>query len=54
MWLILQQLYKDNQNLKKKVEKLEEVVNRDVKKMNMLEWLNQNDKGIDLETWLKN
>ena len=53
MWLIVQQLHKDNQILKKKVEKLEEVMNRDVKKMNMLDWLNQNDKGIDIETWLK-
>tara|TARA_X000000368_G_C22997518_1_gene697367 strand:+ start:391 stop:1116 length:726 start_codon:yes stop_codon:yes gene_type:complete len=53
MWIILQKLYKDNEILKKKVEKLEEVMNRDVKKMNMLDWLNQNDKGVDIETWLK-
>jgi len=53
MWLILQKLYNDNQNLKKRVEQLEKVVNKDVKKMNMVDWLNQNDKGINLDLWLK-
>ena len=53
MWIILQKLYNDNQNLKKRVEQLEKVVNKDVKKMNMVDWLNQNDKGINLELWLK-
>tara|TARA_R110001592_G_scaffold151741_2_gene378516 strand:- start:4951 stop:5631 length:681 start_codon:yes stop_codon:yes gene_type:complete len=53
MWLILQKLYIDNEKLKKKVESLEKIVNKDVKKMNMLDWLNQNDKGINIEGWLK-
>ncbi len=53
MWSIVQQLYKDNQTLKKKVDKLEQVINKDVKRMNMIDWLNQNDKGIDIEYWLK-
>ena len=53
MWIILQKLYNDNQNLKKRVEQLEKVVNKDVKKMNMVDWLNQNDRGINLELWLK-
>tara|TARA_Y100001935_G_scaffold60889_1_gene51031 strand:+ start:311 stop:961 length:651 start_codon:yes stop_codon:yes gene_type:complete len=53
MWIILQKLYNDNQNLKKRVEQLEKIVNKDVKKMNMVDWLNQNDKGINLELWLK-
>ena len=53
MWLILQKLYTDNEKLKKKVESLEKIVNKDVKKMNMLDWLNQNDKGINIEGWLK-
>ena len=53
IWLILQKLYTDNEKLKKKVESLENIVNKDVKKMNMLDWLNQNDKGINIEGWLK-
>ena len=53
MWLILQKLYSDNEKLKRKVEVLEKIVNKDVKKMNMLDWLNQNDKGINIEGWLK-
>jgi hypothetical protein len=54
MWIILQKLYKDNENLKKKVNQLEQIVNKDVKKMNMVDWLNNNDKGINIEVWLKN
>jgi hypothetical protein len=54
MWIILQKLYKDNENLKKKVNQLEQIVNKDVKKMNMVDWLNKNDKGINIEYWLKN
>ena len=54
MWIILQKLYKDNENLKKKVNQLEQIVNKDVKKMNMVDWLNNNDKGIAIEVWLKN
>jgi len=53
MWIILQKLYKDNENLKKKVARLEELANKDIKKMNMIEWLNKNDKGINIEYWLK-
>ena len=53
MWLILQKLYADNEKLKKQVESLENIVNKDVKKMNMIDWLNENDKGINIEGWLK-
>lgn len=53
MWSILQKLYSDNEKLKRKVEVLEKIVNKDVKKMNMIDWLNQNDKGINIEGWLK-
>ncbi len=53
MWLIIQKLYKENEINKKKIEKLEQIINKDVKKMNMVDWLNQNDKGINLESWLK-
>jgi len=53
MWSIIQKLYNDNENLKKKVESLEKIVNKDVKKMNMVDWLNQNDKGINITGWLK-
>ena len=53
MWVIIQKLYKENEIQKKKIEKLEQIVNKDVKKLNMLDWLNQNDKGIDIDSWLK-
>ena len=53
MWVIIQKLYKENETQKKKIEKLEQIVNRDVKKLNMVDWLNQNDKGIDIDNWLK-
>ena len=53
MWVIIQKLYKENETQKKKIEKLEQIVNRDVKKLNMVDWLNQNDKGIDIDSWLK-
>jgi len=53
MWVIIQKLYKENAIQKKKIEKLEQIVNKDVKKLNMVDWLNQNDKGIDIDSWLK-
>ena len=53
MWIILQKLYKDNENLKKKVEHLEKIANKDIRKMDMVEWLNKNDQGINIEYWLK-
>jgi len=54
IWIILQKLYNDNQNLKKRVEQLEQTANKDIKKMNMVDWLNKNDKGINIDIWLKN
>lgn len=54
MWIILQKLYNDNQKLKKRVEQLEQTANKDVKKMNMVDWLNKNDKGVNIDVWLKN
>ena len=54
MWMILQKLYEDNQKLKKRVEQLEQTANKDIKKMNMVDWLNKNDKGINIDIWLKN
>jgi len=53
MWVIIQKLYKENEIQKRKIEKLEQIVNKDVKKLNMVDWLNQNDKGIDIDSWLK-
>jgi len=46
-------MYMENEKLKKKVKKLELVVNKDVRKLDMLDWLNQNDKGVDINIWLK-
>jgi len=54
MWMILQKLYTDNQKLKKRVQQLEQTANKDIKKMNMVDWLNKNDKGINIDIWLKN
>jgi hypothetical protein len=28
-------------------------MNKDVKKLNMIDWLNENDKGIEIDIWLK-
>ena len=54
LWLIVEKLVKENDKLKSKVEVLERVVNKDIKKINMIEWLNENVKnGIELEVWLK-
>ena len=53
MWVIIQKLYKENEIQKKKIEKLEQIINKDVKKLNMVDWLNQNDKGVDIDSWLK-
>ena len=53
MWIIIQKLYEENTKQKKKIENLERIVNKDVKKLNMLDWLNQNDKGLDIDDWLK-
>ena len=53
MWVVLQKMYMENEKLKKKVKKLELVVNKDVRKLDMLDWLNQNDKGVDINIWLK-
>ena len=53
MWYLIQKLHIENEKQKKKIEKLEEVMNKDVKKLNMLDWLNENDRGIDIDIWLK-
>lgn len=53
MWFIIQKLVKQNETLQKKVTKLENVMNKDVKKLNMIDWLNENDKGIEIDIWLK-
>lgn len=54
LWIIVEKLIKENEKLKSKVEVLERVVNKDIKKINMIDWLNENIKdGIELEVWLK-
>jgi hypothetical protein len=54
MWVIIQKLFASNAKHKEKIEKLERIVNKDVKKLNMLDWLNQNEVGLDITSWLKN
>lgn len=53
MWLLLQKLYKQNEILSKKVAELERVVHKDIKKINITEWLNKNIKiSITYSEWL--
>ena len=42
MWVLIQKLAKQNEILTKKVEELERVVHKDIKKINITEWLNKN------------
>ena len=53
MWILIQHLMKENKEQQKRIEKLERVINKDVKNINMIDWLNKNDKGIDIDIWLK-
>ena len=53
MWFIIQKLVKQNEVLQTKVNKLEDIINKDVKKLSMVDWLNENDKGINIDIWLK-
>ena len=53
MWFIIQKLVKQNEVLQNKVNKLEDIINNDVKKLSMVDWLNENDKGINIDIWLK-
>ena len=54
MWHIIKKLLKQNNDQQKKIEELERRVQKDIRKINMVEWLNTNQpKNIDLETWLK-
>ena len=53
MWFIIQKLVKQNEVLQNKVNKLEDIINKDVKKLSMVDWLNENDKGINIDIWLK-
>ena len=53
MWVLLQKLYKQNEILSKKVAELERVVHKDIKKINITEWLNKNIKiSITYSEWL--
>jgi len=55
MWYLIKKLIKKTNIQQRKIEVLERVVNRDVKNINMLEWLNKNIKlDMGLDDWLKN
>tara|TARA_A100001015_G_scaffold320082_1_gene445190 strand:+ start:2623 stop:3339 length:717 start_codon:yes stop_codon:yes gene_type:complete len=54
MWYIIQKLVKEDEIKTKKIKALEDIVYKDVKNLNIVDWLNENDKGIDIELWLKN
>ena len=51
---IIKKLLKQNNDQQKKIEELERRVQKDIRKINMVEWLNTNQSNnINLETWLK-
>ena len=53
MWFIIKDLIKKNEQQEKRIQKLERVINKDIKNVNILDWLNKNDKGIEIDIWLK-
>ena len=53
MWFIIKDLIKKNEQHEKRIQKLERVINKDIKNINILDWLNKNDKGIEIDIWLK-
>ena len=53
MWILIQKLIIQNNDQQQKIEALERVVHRDIKKINMIDWLNTNiKKSANLDTWL--
>ena len=53
MWILIQKLSKQNEILEKKVSELERVVHKDIKKINISEWLNKNVKvDLNYSEWL--
>ena len=53
MWILIQKLIIQNNDQQQKIEALERVVHRDIKKINMIDWLNTNiKKSTNLDTWL--
>lgn len=55
MWIIIQQQNKSITTLLKRVEVLEKSINKDVKKINIIEWLSVNViPDIDINLWIKN
>lgn len=53
IWTLLQKLSNQNEILVKKVEELERVVHKDIKKINITEWLNKNIKiTLTYSEWL--
>ena len=55
MWILVQKLIIQNKEQQLKIEALERVVHRDIKKINMIDWLNTNiKKSTNFDTWLSN
>ena len=55
MWIIIQQQNKSIRDLKKRVDLLEKNTNKDVKKINIIKFLNKNiEPNIDINIWIKN
>ena len=54
IWTLLQKLSNQNEILVKRVKELERVVHKDIKKINITEWLNKNIKvTLTYSDWLK-
>jgi len=54
MWCLIQKMKEQLDSQQKKINTLENMVNRDIKKVNMLDWLNTNVKlSVNLEKWIK-
>ena len=53
IWILIQKLHKQNEILTKKVAELERVVHKDIKKINISEWLNKNvSVTLNYTEWL--
>ena len=53
MWILIQKLHKQNEILTKKLVELESVVHKDIKKINITEWLNKNiHVTLNYSEWL--
>ena len=54
MWHLILKQQKQLNEQKKEINKLKTIINKDVKTINILEWLNENvSMSINYSTWIK-